>query len=71
MLKEIGITSVEEMRRIGAIGIYRRLRFVFGRRVSLNALWAIHAGLMGRPWLSLSDTEKAKLRAELQAESES
>ncbi len=66
MLEEVGITTVEELRDIGAIDAYRRLKFTFDKRVSLNFLWGIEAGLRDMDWRLLSDQDKAKLKAELQ-----
>jgi len=63
MLAEAGIDSVEELARIGAVDAWRRARFVHGGRVSLNLLWALHAGLAGRDWRALTAEEKAPLRA--------
>lgn len=67
MLEEVGIRSVEDLRVLGAVEAYRRLKFAFGKRVSMNALWAIHAGLQDRHWQSLTQEEKAWLRTEISA----
>ena len=65
MLAEVGIDSVADLKEVGAIEAYQRLKFVFGKSISLNALWAIHTGLQDRDWRSLSVDEKEKLKAEL------
>ncbi len=63
MLAEVGIGSVAELREVGAVEAWQRLKFAFGGRVSRNALWAIHAGLEDRDWRSLTREEKALLLA--------
>ena len=64
MLHRADITSVETLRELGPIEAYVRLRFV-NEHVSINALYALAAGLEGRDWRSLSDAERQALRAEL------
>ncbi len=64
-LAEVGITDAEGLRAVGAVEAYRRLRMASPRRVSKNALWALHAALLGVPWTSLNAATKAALLAEL------
>ncbi|MEM9811037.1 MAG: TfoX/Sxy family protein [Pseudomonadota bacterium] len=61
MLAEVGIPDVETLREIGAIDAYRRLRFRF-EHASLNALYALVAGLDGRDWRDLTIAERQALR---------
>lgn len=65
-LAEAGITDAEALREIGAVGAYVRLRFAQGR-VSLNALYALHAALRGIPWTALGEEERAELRRAAEA----
>lgn len=65
MLAEAGIQSVEDLRELGAVEAYARLKFAFGRRIGLNALWALDAGLADIDWRSLPPERKAELRASL------
>ena len=62
MLAEIEIFSEDDLRVIGAAEAYRRLKFRFGRHVSLNALWAMHAALIGCDWRALDVATKQALR---------
>ena len=64
MLAEIGIETVDQLRALGAVEVYSRLKFALGDRVSLNALWAIHAGLQDQHWQRISPEDKARLIAE-------
>ena len=67
MLAEVGIRSVEELREIGAVKAYARVRQMRSRGASLNLLWSMAAGLEDRGWNDLSTDEKAALVAELKA----
>ncbi|WP_404403313.1 TfoX/Sxy family protein [Pelagibacterium halotolerans] len=64
MLIEAGIADADALRAVGAAVAYRRLKFVFGRRVSLNALYAMDAALAGCDWRNVPAERKAALRAE-------
>ena len=67
MLAAAGIRSVEELREIGAVKAYARVRQIRTRGASLNLLWSMAAGLEDRGWNELSTDEKDALLAELQA----
>jgi DNA transformation protein and related proteins len=62
-LREIGVTNEDELRQLGAVDAYRRLKFQFGRAITLNALWALDAALAGMDWRHLGEARKAELRA--------
>jgi DNA transformation protein len=64
-LAEIGITNEDELRKIGAGQAYVRLKFLFGREITLNALWAMDATLSGIDWRLLSEERKQELLAQL------
>lgn len=61
LLAEVGITTVEQLHELGSVEAYRRLRFAFGKRVSLNMLWAMEAGLRDMHWKYLTPADKEKL----------
>ena len=61
-LKEIDIRSVGDLRSIGSVEAYRRLKFMLPRRVSLNALYALEAALRGCHWLDLPQDVKSALQ---------
>ena len=50
MLAEVEIFNEEDLRRLGAVAAYRRLKFRFERGVSLNALYAMEGALTDRDW---------------------
>ncbi|WP_448954730.1 TfoX/Sxy family DNA transformation protein [Labrys neptuniae] len=53
------MVSEEELRRLGAVAAYRRLKFRFDHRVSLNALYAMQGALVDRDW---RDVDREALR---------
>jgi DNA transformation protein len=61
-LAEAGIRSVDELRAMGAVEAYRRLKFMMPRQVSLNALYALEAALRGCHWLDLPQDVKSALQ---------
>jgi DNA transformation protein len=63
-LKEVGIETEADLRALGAAAAYRRLKHWDPRRVSLNALWALHGALTGVPWNKIDAETKARLIAE-------
>jgi DNA transformation protein and related proteins len=62
-LSEIGVTNEDELRKLGAVAAYRRLKFQCGRDITLNALWALDAALSGTDWRHLGEARKAELKA--------
>ena len=67
MLAEAGIRSIDELREIGAVKAYARVRQIRTRGASLNLLWSMAAGLEDRHWNDLSTDEKTALLVELKA----
>jgi DNA transformation protein and related proteins len=66
-LAEAGIRTAGELRALGAVEAYRRLKLMNPQRVSLNALYALEAALTGMHWLCLSAEVKERLRREAEA----
>lgn len=65
LLAKEGIRTIGELRHLGAAKAYLRLKTAFPRRVSLNLLWAVAAGLEDRDWRDLTVEEKSRLLAEV------
>lgn len=63
-LRSVGIRSRADLERVGPVGAFLLVTEA-GHRPSLNLLWAMAAGLLGRPWAGLSPEEKLLLREEL------
>ena len=66
-LCEVGIEDEAALRQAGALHAYVRLKFLFPREVSLNALYAMEAALRGCHWLDLDPAIKARLKGEAAA----
>jgi DNA transformation protein len=63
-LEEAGIGTVGDLRRLGAVEVYRRLKFMLPKQVNLNALYDLEAALRGCHWLDLPPEIKAALQQE-------
>ena len=50
MLAQTGIPDIETLRDIGAWGVYRRLRFQFGRGVTVKFIYALECACRGLHW---------------------
>ncbi|WP_230531448.1 TfoX/Sxy family protein [Microvirga roseola] len=61
-LEEAGIRTVTDLRAIGSTEAYRRLKFMFPRRVSVNAIYGLEAALRGCHWLDLPQDVKTALQ---------
>jgi DNA transformation protein and related proteins len=64
-LGEVDVKTDEALRQIGAVAAYSRLRFMFGNKISVIALYAMQAALIGCDWRSITSEEKAALRKEV------
>jgi DNA transformation protein len=62
-LAEIDIRTEADLRAIGAIEAWQRLRFIRGQQVTLNALYAMEAALRDCHWRALPQEVKARLKA--------
>lgn len=66
-LVDVGVPDATTLQRLGAVEVYRRLKAQLPSRVSLNALYALHAALDGVHWNTYPDDVKAQMRAEVEA----
>jgi len=57
----VGITTADELRRIGTDTAYRRL-LEYGERPHFIGYYVIEMGLQGRPWNDCKGDEKVALR---------
>jgi DNA transformation protein and related proteins len=63
-LAEVDIHDEDALRALGAVPAWHRLKFRFGRHVSLVALYAMEAALIGCDWRDLPGERKAELQKE-------
>ena len=61
-LAEIGIDTQAALIEAGAVGTYRRLKFRFGRAVTLNALYGLDAAIRNVHWRTIDEERTAELR---------
>lgn len=63
LLRDVGIETTAELRRVGAVMAFKILQHRFGRaRVNLLFLYAMEGALQDRHWNSFSREEKTALR---------
>ena len=60
MLATAGLHSMEQVRALGTVATYARVRRV-APRASLNLLWAIEGALSGLPWQRVAREHRASL----------
>lgn len=61
-LREIGIETEAELRRVGVVEAYRRVKANHPREATLNLLYGLEALLVGVHWNDLPPERKAELR---------
>ena len=67
MLAEIDVLDEGDLRALGAVTAYQRLKFRFGRHVSVLALYAMEAALTDRDWRDLDVQTKERLHRAVKA----
>lgn len=65
-LMEVGITSPDELREIGAVRAFTRLQKKCSTKPSLNFLYAMVGAIEGESWLKIAKHEKSRLLTELE-----
>lgn len=66
MLAAAGVTSVEQMRKLGAVRVFAMVRRA-GLQPSLNLLWALEGALTGQHWQRVAKEHRTSLRLALEA----
>ncbi len=61
-LDSIGVCSEDDLRKLGVVDAYRRLKHANPKGVSLNMLYAMQGALMNIHWNQVSDEIKEDLR---------
>ncbi len=68
-LQSIEVYSTDDIEKLGVIETYLRLKAVYGKDVSLNALWALQGTVLGIPWNQLLPELKLELKRQLEEQS--
>jgi DNA transformation protein len=61
-LIEVGIADVAALRKLGVVKAYQRLKFRYGKDVTLNALYGLEAVLRGVDWTAIKQERKDELK---------
>lgn len=61
-LVAVGIGDLAALRKLGAVKAYKRLKFRYGKAVTLNALYGLEAVLLGCHWRAIPAARKDALR---------
>lgn len=67
MLRTAGITSLEQLRDMGSVAAYVKVR-ASGAPASLNLLWALEGVLTGEPWQVVARQHRTSLLLALDEE---
>jgi len=65
MLADVGIKTEADLRNVGVIDAYRRVKHAHPRRASLLMLYALQGALMDIHWNLVPDEIRADLKARL------
>jgi DNA transformation protein len=60
MLRRAGIGNLNQLRKLGAVRAYLRVKRTDGR-ASLNLLWALEGALSNRPWQEVARNDRLSL----------
>lgn len=66
MLEAAGLASADEIRRLGAVRYYARVK-ASGCNASLNLLWALEGALTGMHWRDVAREHRTSLLLSLEA----
>jgi DNA transformation protein len=61
-LAEIGIYSIQDLRKAGAISAYKMLKERYPKKVSLNLLWGLEGAVRDMDWRELTEVDKEELK---------
>lgn len=67
MLARAGITTLSQLRRLGSVAAYRKVKQA-GGNASLNLLWALEGAITDLPWQTVAREHRASLLLALEAE---
>lgn len=64
-LAEIGIYSIQDLKKAGAVMAYKMLKERYPKKVSLNLLWGLEAAIRDMDWRELTEKDKEQLKQKL------
>ncbi len=63
LLRQVGIQDVVTLKAHGPVASYRALRAQFGKRITVNWVYALECAIESISWRMLTPERKAELRA--------
>ena len=63
LLIDVGVDDRASLCELGAVGAFRALRSQFGKRITINWIYALECAIHGLHWRMLSSERKAVLKA--------
>ena len=66
MLADAGINTISQLRRLGSVRAYAKVKAT-GANASLNLLWALEGALTGLPWQVVAREHRLSLLLALEA----
>jgi TfoX C-terminal domain len=64
-LRDIGVESAADLKRIGIVEAYRQIKMLHPREATLNLLYGLEAAVVGIDWKDLPPERKAELKSEV------
>jgi DNA transformation protein len=61
-LAEVGIESLADLKAMGAVEAFKKVKAARPREVTLNMLWGLYGAEHGIPWNSIPPELKEKLK---------
>jgi len=62
LLSQVGITDLKTLQEHGSAESFRALRMRFGKRITVNWIYALESALLGLDFQSLGKEQKLKLK---------
>lgn len=66
-LNDVSVYTLDDIRKLGVVEVYRRLRDRYPDKVTLNALWGLEGAVTNTPWNRIPDEVKQELLNQLKA----
>ena len=64
-LAEIGIYTIQDLKKAGSVTAYKILKELYPKEVSLNLLWGLEAAIRDIDWRELTEIDKVELKKRL------
>jgi hypothetical protein len=65
-LASVGIHSLDDVAKLGAVETYKLVKAAYPEKVSLNLLYGLQAALLDLPWNELPPDIKAELKKQVE-----